>query len=251
VNADHQHRYTPYFQPIVSLDSGKVIGFETLLRIVGMDGSVSGPGSAVEKIEQDATLLDDMLRTILNSANTSIAPLFDRYPGFYLSINIPPIALGTGHIARMIAELDMTHHLDRFVIELTERQALTDPGRQALQLGRQYGIRVAVDDFGTGYSGLPQIAGLDLDMLKIDRSLVEPALANRSSARLIRGIVALAQALHMHTIAEGVETWEQAFFLKAAGVDCGQGFFWSKAVPAQEVEQLLRADFSDRLNPRS
>jgi EAL domain-containing protein (putative c-di-GMP-specific phosphodiesterase class I) len=105
-----------------------------------------------------------------------------------------------------------------------------------------------LDDFGTGHSGLSQFVGLDLDVLKIDQSLLLPVLENRTAARMLRGIVGLAAALHVRTIAEGVETWEQAFFLRAAGVDHGQGFFWSPAVPADQVEAVLQRGFADRLD---
>jgi len=74
-------------------------------------------------------------------------------------------------------------------------------------------------------SGLMQIVGLDFDILKIDHSLIDTILTDQTAARMLRGIVALAAALRLHTVAEGVETWEEAFFLRAAGVDCGQGWF--------------------------
>jgi sensor c-di-GMP phosphodiesterase-like protein len=100
-----------------------------------------------------------------------------------------------------------------------------------------------VDDFGSGHSGLMQIVGIDFDVLKIDHSLIENILTNQTAARMLRGIVALAAALRLRTVAEGVESWEDAFFLRAVGVDCGQGWFWSKAVPAAEARQILLDGF--------
>jgi sensor c-di-GMP phosphodiesterase-like protein len=100
-------------------------------------------------------------------------------------------------------------------------------------------MSVAIDDFGTGHSGLMQIVGLDFDILKIDHSLIETILTNQTAARMLRGIVALAAALRLHTVAEGVESWEEAFFLRAAGVDCAQGWFWSKAVSAPEASRAI------------
>ena len=92
--------------------------------------------------------------------------------------------------------------------------------------------------------GLAQIVGLELDILKIDKSLITPALGSRSAARLLRGIVGLAESLHMRTVAEGVESSEEAFYLRAVGVDCGQGWLWSKAVPASEIPALLAKGFA-------
>ena len=132
-------------------------------------------------------------------------------------------------------------------MELTERQALTDLGRSSIDTARSLGVSVALDDFGTGHSGLSQFVGLDLDILKIDRSLLLPILENRTAARMLRGIVGLAAALRLRTVAEGVESWEQAFFLRAAGVDYGQGYFWSRAVPGAEVEAILQRGFAHSL----
>jgi EAL domain-containing protein (putative c-di-GMP-specific phosphodiesterase class I) len=88
-----------------------------------------------------------------------------------------------------------------------------------------------------------QIVGFDFDILKIDHSLIESILTNQTAARMLRGIVALAAALRLHTVAEGVESWEEAFFLRAAGVDCGQGWFWSKAVAAPEAARTLEEGY--------
>lgn len=128
---------------------------------------------------------------------------------------------------------------------------MTSVGRSALQRARQSGMSVAIDDFGTGHSGLMQIVGLDFDILKIDHSLIETVLTNQTAARMLRGIVALAAALRLRTVAKGVETFEEAFFLRAAGVDCGQGWYWSKAVAAPEASRMLKKGYPIVRNRRS
>jgi sensor c-di-GMP phosphodiesterase-like protein len=168
-----------------------------------------------------------------------MVPLFARHHHFYVSVNIPPVILGRGRVLSIVEELQLTPYLRRIACEVTERQALTAIGRAALERARQSGMSVAIDDFGTGHSGLMQIVGLDFDILKIDHSLIATVLTNQTAARMLRGLVALAAALRLHTVAEGVENWEEAFFLRAAGVDCGQGWFWSKAVSALEASRLL------------
>jgi EAL domain-containing protein (putative c-di-GMP-specific phosphodiesterase class I) len=239
-----QKSFTAYYQPIVDLNTDRVAGFEALTRMRGADGSISTPGAVIEEIEKDIDALTALIRELLCAVARDIVPLFTRYPDFYVSINIPPVVLGTGRIKTIIDELQLMPHIRRLVVEVTERQVLTEIGRTALAQTHAYGIRIAIDDFGTGHSGIEQIAGLDLDILKIDHSLVKPVLTSRTSARMLRGIVALASALRMRTIAEGVETWEQAFFMRAAGVDYGQGWFWSKALPAGEIERALTTGFS-------
>ena len=177
------------------------------------------------------------------SIHHDMGRLFEQHQNFYVSVNIPPVILGSGQVLSIVKELELTPYLNRIVCEVTERQALTSVGRGALQRARQSGMSVAIDDFGTGHSGLMQIVGLDFDILKIDHSLIETVLTNHTAARMLRGIVALAAALRLHTVAEGVESWEEAFFLRAAGVDCAQGWFWSKAVAAQEAARILEQGY--------
>ena len=240
-----ENQCTAYYQPIVELETGRVVGFEALTRILDNDGAVSSPGAFIDEIEDDVDTLTVLMRQILYTVSIDMVPLFNRYPDFYVSINIPPVVLGMGRIVDIMHELQMMPYIKRLVVEVTERQSLTALGREALARVNASGIRIAIDDFGTGNSGIEQIAGLDLDILKIDNALIRPVLTRRTSARMLRGIVALASALHMHTIAEGVETWEQAFFMRAAGVDYGQGWYWSKALPVAAVEQALNTGFAN------
>ena len=94
---------------------------------------------------------------------------------------------------------------------MTERQALTSVGRAALERARQAGMSVAIDNFGTGHSGLMQIVGLNFDILKIDHSLIDTILTDQIAARMLRGIVALAAALRLRTVAEGVKPGKSFF----------------------------------------
>ncbi len=238
---------TAWYQPIVDLNTGRVAGFEALSRLVGPDGAIQSAGRLMEDLETDPEAQYDLIHRLLSAIRSDIVPVFARHPGFYVSINVPPSVMGTGRIAPMARELGLDPWLNRLVVELTERQALSDLGRASIDAARALGVTVALDDFGTGHSGLSQFVGLDLDVLKIDRSLLVPILENHAAARMLRGIVGLAAALRVRTIAEGVESWEQAFFLRAAGVDCGQGFYWSPAVAAAAVERVLERSFPGAL----
>lgn len=241
-------RLTAWYQPIVDLNTGRVAGFEVLSRIVTADGKGGSAAALMGELEREPEVQYALIRKLLESIRREIVPVFARHADFYVSVNIPPSVFGTGRIAPMLSELDLDAWRTRLVVELTERQALCDLGRAAIRNARSLGVAVALDDFGTGHSGLSQIVGLDLDILKIDRSLLLPILENRTAARMLRGIVGLAAALHLRTVAEGVETWEHAFFLRAAGVDYGQGYFWSKAVPGAQIEALLTRGFAHALD---
>ena len=246
---DHRiERLSAWYQPIVDLNTGKVAGCEVLSRIVAADGSAGSAAAVMDELEREPEAQYALIRRLLDSIHRDIVPVFARHPDFYVSINIPPSVFGGGRIGPLLSDLDLDPWRTRLVVELTERQALTDLGRAAIGTARSLGIAVALDDFGTGHSGLSQFVGLDLDILKIDRSLLMPILENRTAARMLRGIVGLAAALRLRTVAEGVETWEHAFFLRAAGVDYGQGYFWSKAVPGAEIEALLARGFAHSLD---
>jgi len=240
-------RLTAWYQPIVDLNTGEVRGFEALMRIVEPDGRAHSAGPLIETLEKDLDALVATVARVLACIREDVVPVFERHGDFYVSVNIPPSIIGTGRLRHIAESFDLVHWGKRIVVELTERQALSDEGRAAVRLAREAGIAVAVDDFGTGHSGLAQIVGLELDILKIDRSLITPALTSRSAARLLRGIVGLAESLRMRTVAEGVESIEEAFYLRAVGVDYGQGYFWSKAIPAAQMSQLLEQGFAAAL----
>jgi EAL domain-containing protein (putative c-di-GMP-specific phosphodiesterase class I) len=258
-------RMTVHYQPIVDLNSGAIAGFEALSRTVDADGKAGSIGQVIEQIESDPVLLERLMRRLLGTIRRDAVPLFERYPGFYVSVNVPPAilgartALGGPTMGGMLAELELEPYLDRLVCEITERQALSAQGRAALAIARQNRIRLAVDDVGTGHSGIAQILGLTIDVLKLDRSQVVLLTRDVSAERLVRGIIVLASMIRARVVAEGVETAAQAFFLQAAGVDYGQGWFWSRALQAAELPKVLEAGFPDlrrdlveRLNdPRS
>jgi len=234
-----------HYQPIVDLDTGAVAGFEALVRTTDANGAIGSIGPVIDAIESDPQLLELLMRQLLKNIRQEAVPLFDRYPDFYVSVNVPPAILGTRKIARMIDEFDLYPYLRRLVCEITERQALTPEGRAALEASREHRIRVALDDFGTGNSGLTQLLGLSVDILKMDRSQVVQVAKDPVHERLIRGIIALASLIRARVVAEGVDTPAQALFLQAAGVDYGQGWFWSRAVPATDLPRLIETGFPD------
>jgi sensor c-di-GMP phosphodiesterase-like protein len=230
---------TMHYQPIVSLTTGVVTGCEALLRLLGPDGEPHSPAGEIEHLESSEAAANALTEAVFCCVDRDFVPVLRAHPDLYVSVNIPPLVLGNGRAAAVIRGLDLVNHLPQMVVEITERQALTEPGRRALRLARETGMRVAVDDFGTGDSGLAQIMGLEFDILKIDRSHIAPLFRSLPAERLLRGVVALAGALRVAVVAEGIEKPEQALFLRAAGVDYGQGWYWSPAVPAAEFAEIV------------
>jgi len=227
-------QFTAFYQPIVDLNTGAVAGFEALARVVEDDGSITTAGAVIEEIERRSDTLKALIRTILASIRRDMVPLFERHHHFYVSVNIPPVILGRGQVLPILEELKLIPYLSRIACEITERQALTAVGRLALERARQAGISIAIDDFGTGHSGLMQIVGLDFDILKIDHSLIETILTNQTAARMLRGIVALAAALRLHRVAEGVESREAPFLFAPPGSIAAKAGFGVRLCPERE-----------------
>ena len=142
---------------------------------------------------------------------------------------------------------------DRLVVEITESAAMTDPERIARTLQEMHdaGIRLAIDDFGTGYSSLSRLRQLPLDVLKIDRPFVRPLPEDPQAASAMKAIIQLAQGLDMEPLAEGVETSEQREFLVGTGCRLGQGYLFSRPVPAGQIPGLVAAPPSGRPPPVS
>lgn len=234
-------RAAAHFQPIVDLSTGEVVGAEALVRFIDSNGGVRTPSGVIERIEESLGDLEALTWRVFCDIEKRASPLLERHRGFYIGVNVPPILLGSPRLKTMLEESGLARYINQLVCEITERQALTQAGREALATARPLGLRIALDDFGTGQSGLKQLIGMPVDILKIDKSEVDPLLKDPTADRLLRGVVALAAALRVKVVAEGVETREQAFFLRAAGVDAAQGWLWSRAVPPDRLEQLLAA----------
>ncbi len=227
------------YQPIVEIDGGRMVWCEALARWREEDGMLAGIGPFADAIEQDEDLATALTAVMLKCVDRDLLDLLIRNPSFYISINLPPVTLGRERLRPVLEGLGLAQRASQLVGEITERQALDDLGRAAIREIRRLGAKIALDDFGTGNSGLQQLIGLEVDILKIDRSFVLGLGRDRSAERLVRGIAALANVLRAGLIAEGVETDTQALFLRAIGVEKGQGWLWGHELDAAGLASAL------------
>ncbi|QLH40718.1 MAG: EAL domain-containing protein [Defluviicoccus sp.] len=223
------------YQPIVDLADDRFVGCEALARWRNEDGVLGSIEPHADVIEGDEVLATALTTRMLRCVNRDLLDLLVRRPAFYVSINLPPIILGQGQLRPVFENLGIAYRMPQLVGEITERRALDDTGRAAIREIRDMGSRIALDDFGTGKANLQELIGLEVDILKIDRSFVIKLGEDRLAERLVRGIAALAGVLRVDMVAEGVETREQALFLRAIGVEKGQGWLWSKALDAADL----------------
>jgi diguanylate cyclase (GGDEF)-like protein len=229
----------PHYQPIVSLDGNRIIGFEALARWESKSlGNI--PPDVFIPIAEETGLISvlggQLLRRACLDANAWPAT-------FVLAFNVSPIQLRDPTLGlRILSILGQTGFSPRRLeIEITETALVENMGvaQTVIDDLRRAGVRIALDDFGTGYATLTQLLSFHLDKLKIDRSFVSRLDQSEDSQVIVRAILGIAKGFGLTTTAEGVEDAGQLACLKAIGCTEGQGYLFSRAVPAAEIPALL------------
>ena len=231
-------RFIPYYQPIVSLGNGAVLGYETLLRWRRGDGEVLAPGAFLGLAEETG-LIEEIDWRMYACALHDLARIVPRHA--YVTVNLSPRHLLAPDFAGRFLELVEAQRAlpSRVCVEVTEGALIDrkDVARAALETLHRAGVRIVLDDFGTGYSALSYLQHFPLHGLKIDRSfasMLEGGGAGRSGSRpIIRAIVAMANSLDLEVVGEGIETEEQRQALWTLGVRQGQGYHFGRPAPLE------------------
>jgi PAS domain S-box-containing protein len=233
--------FLPYFQPQVQLRSGKLTGFEVLARWNHATKGIIPPDDFIPLAERDGWI-HALTYQILTKAFRSAVPLPST---LQLSVNISPIQLRDRSLAKQFEEVaSLTgFSLERVMVEITE-SAMTDNLAQArliVEELKELGCKLTLDDFGTGYSSLRHLQSLPFDELKVDKSFVISMVQKRDSRKIVAAVVGLGQSLGLTTVAEGVESHEQAEMLLWLGCDIGQGWLFGRPEPADSLSTVLSA----------
>jgi sensor c-di-GMP phosphodiesterase-like protein len=227
------------YQPIVDLQTGRWCGAEALLRWRGPSGELVSPDIFVPLAER-GQLMDRMTATVLDLLEREAGRLLRAVPDFHIALNLSADDFCRPDIVELLrAMLERMRIVPANLhVEATERAFLNiEASRHNLQQLRALGIKVAIDDFGTGYSSLSYLHSLEADWLKIDKIFIDAIGTQAVTSEVIRHIIEIARSLNMAMVAEGVETSEQADFLRAQGVHYGQGWLFARPMP---MEQLLQ-----------
>jgi PAS domain S-box-containing protein len=231
--------FYPVFQPVVELRTGQLAGFEMLARWKHKKLGPIGPDSFIPWIEK-CGLIDRLTCALLENAFASPA-LTDST--LTLSVNVSPLQLLGDKLAERIISTaaDGGFPLNRLIIEITESALLSDLARaqDTARTWKALHCRLALDDFGTGYSSLQHLHTLPFDELKVDRSFVGSMAVKRESRKIVAAVIGLGLSLGLTTVAEGVETQEQANMLHWLGCDLVQGWLFGKPVPAAELSAVV------------
>ena len=176
------------------------------------------------------------------------------YPPIVVAVNISGTTLTRGDLAQEIKELLETYQIDGsgIKIEVTETAIMADIDMAVNTLNaiKALGVKIALDDFGTGYSSLTYLQRLPIDVVKIDREFIKNIKDQDDKEIIVQIVVQIAEALDLEVIAEGVETKEQLQYLVNAKCEQAQGYFFARPMPPEQIEQILKSDFSYRIGDK-
>ncbi|VVE90513.1 EAL domain-containing protein [Pandoraea bronchicola] len=233
--------FVPFFQPLVNSSDKRWVGAEVLIRWRHPKEGLVQPDSFIPLAESSG-LIVPITRGLFHSVTKALSGV-DLPNGFRLSFNISARHMQCASIIEDCEALQrrLNQWRVQLVLELTERELLTSDGatREIFDALHGMGIKVAVDDFGTGHSSLTYLRDFEMDALKIDKSFVAKIGGHPLSERVLDSILDLAKNLELTTIAEGVETWPQAEFLRERGVPILQGYLFGRPMPAEEFVRRL------------
>jgi diguanylate cyclase (GGDEF)-like protein/PAS domain S-box-containing protein len=236
-----------YYQPVVSLQTGRIAGFEALVRWLHPTRGLVSPTEFIP-IAEDTRLILPLGQWVLREACLQLRQWHDLFPSLnYLTmnVNLSSLQLAAPNLVEQIDQILLESGLDVscLKLEITESALMENAAAtEVLEELRARKIHLCVDDFGTGYSSLSYLQSLPVSTLKIDRSFVSRLGADRENSEIVRAIVMLAHHLKMDVVAEGVETEEQLLQLVSLECDCGQGFFFSKPLDEEAAEALLTSN---------
>ena len=229
-----------HYQPQVGTD-GSILGLEALVRWEHPTRGLIAPEQFVP-VAEDSGLIVPLGEWVLRQA----CIVSRRWPDLFVAVNLSPLQVRAAGFFETLTGIvrNVGANPKRLQLEVTERVLLDDDDevRATLSKLRAAGFTIALDDFGTGYSSLSYLRKFEVDKIKIDRSFVQHLGDAADSGSIISAVLALGHAMGLSVVAEGVETAEQQTFLKVAGCKEMQGYYFSRALPADELTALLESD---------
>lgn len=232
------------YQPQISYRDHSVVGVEALLRWQHPQHGFVGPDLFIPLAEQNGSIIP-IGEWVLDQTCRQLREWHDQgYGELRMAVNLSTVQLHHSELPRVVNNLLQAYRLPprSLELEVTETGLMEDISTAAQHLLslRRSGALIAIDDFGTGYSSLSYLKSLPLDKIKIDKSFVQDLLEDEDDATIVRAIIQLGKSLGMQVIAEGVETAEQEAYIIAQGCHEGQGYYYSRPLPARELTQYLK-----------
>ena len=231
-------RWTLHYQPVIDLATGGMTGVEALIRWIEPDGTMVPPLEFIP-LAEDLGLIEQIGDWVVREIAYQVTAWKELDIDLEVGFNLSPRQFWQPDLAERIVREIRVSGIDpsRVLVEVTESSAMMDPDRaqQILVELTEQGFAIAIDDFGTGYSSLSRLREMPVRVLKIDRSFVSGVHEDPQSASIVTAFLELARGLGMTTLAEGIETADELAFLRERGCSLGQGFYFSKPVPPEEI----------------
>lgn len=233
------NQFLLYFQPVIDLPEGKLVGFEGLIRWRHPEQGMKLPDAFIPFAERTGQI-DPITHQVIAMGFEFLAKL---KPELSLSLNISAKSIKDNHLVEVFSKACQQYEIDpkRVILELTETATMNNPdeAEHVLTQLRDMGFRLSIDDFGTGYSSMAQLARLPFTELKIDRSFVTTMESSSKSRKVIGSTITLAQSLGLCTVGEGIENSLAAIGLRELGCKFGQGYYFARPMePAAAVSWL-------------
>ena len=236
------------YQPIYSLETERIVGVEALVRWDHPTRGIVGPADFISVAEETGMIVP-IGRRVVRTACEQAAAWQRRHPhdpALLLTVNVSCKQLADAGLVDLIRTIIIETGIDprSLKLEVTESTLMENPAKASAILSqlRAMSVQIGLDDFGTGYSCLAMLRRLPLDVLKVDRSFIQDMTSRSDDAAIVKTVLSLAKNLGLDAIAEGVETEEQAKLLAAMGCRWVQGYFYSRPVGAERIEELLAAN---------
>lgn len=237
---------TLHYQPIVNLKTGKVAGFEALMRWQHPQKGFISPAVFIPIIEENGLIVEASRWALHEACKTlkRIESQTGHNRELHMSVNFSSTDFSSDNFVNTIYNIISESDVDpkQIHLEITERLLMQQPdnAKDTLLMCRKAGMGIAIDDFGTGYSSLSYLHYFPIDTLKVDQSFIRTMRKDPGASELVRSIVGLGKNLKMHVIAEGIESKEEGKMLRDMGCDMAQGYFFAKPMPERELIQVLR-----------
>jgi diguanylate cyclase (GGDEF)-like protein len=232
-------QFLPYFEPQVDLATGAIVGFEVLARWSHPLSGIISPDVFIP-VAEDIGVIGRLSEQVISEALREAA---NWDASIKVSVNISPTQLTDGWLAQRIVRIlaETGFPADRLVVEVTESSLFADMdlARTIVTSLKNQGVRLALDDFGTGFSSLSHLRSLPFDIIKIDRSFVSSISTKKENAAIIRAVTTLASALSVPVCVEGIESEGNYDAVVNLGCAIGQGWYFGKPMPADQVRELL------------
>ena len=241
-----QKQFKVYFQPKydVTGDKPRLASAEALIRWIHPELGFISPGSFIPLFEENG-LINKLDRYVWSETARTIADLRRKLgKAIPISVNVSRVDIYDASLKQTLLDIVSEYGLEPkdLLLEITE-SAYTDNSSQIVETVsnmRNEGFRIEMDDFGTGYSSLNMLSSLPIDVLKLDRGFVMNICENEMDMRMVRLVLDIAKYLNVKTVAEGVETEQQYLMLKEAGCGVIQGYYFSRPLPEEDFEKLVR-----------